>query len=69
MAWCERWQGGKGGRMVRQKFVRHLVLFKDGGHKMNPRFYLFVSDVNQGKKGVGWVQDFLPWLQGWKDSP
>ena len=26
---------------------------------MSPRFYLFVSDVNQGNKGVGWIQDFL----------
>ena len=39
------------------------------GDKMNPRFHLFVSDVNQGNEGVGWVQDFLAWLQGWKDSP
>ena len=54
-----RWQGGKGGRMVRQKGGRYLVLFKDGGHKMSPRFHLFVSDVNQGNEGLGWVQDFL----------
>ena len=65
----ERWQGRKGGRMVRQKGGRYLVLFKDGGHKMSPKFHLFVSDVNQGIEGVGWVQDFLAWLQGWKDSP
>ena len=59
-----RWQDG---RMVRQKGGRCLVLFKGGAHKMNPRFHLFVSDVNQGKEGVGWVQDFFVWLQGWKD--
>ena len=64
-----RWQGGKGGRMVRQKGRRYLVLFKDGGHEMSPRFHLFVSNVNQGNKGVGWVQDFLAWPQGWKYSP
>ena len=62
-------QGGKGGRMVRQKGRRYLVLFKGGGHKMSPKCHLFVSGVNQGNKVVGWVQDFLPWLQGWKDSP
>ena len=64
-----RWQGEKGGRMVRQKVERYLVLFKDGGHKMSPRFHLFVSDVNQGNKRVVWVQDFLAWPQGWKNCP
>ena len=46
-----RWQGGKGGRMVRlrQKGGRYLVLFKDDGHKMSPRFHLLVSDVNEGE--------------------
>ena len=48
-----RWQGGKGGRMVRQKVGSYLALFKDGGHKMSPRFHLFVSDVNQVNKGEG----------------
>ena len=64
-----RWQGGKGERMVRQKGGRYLVLFKGGGHKMSPRFNLFVSDVNLGNEGVGFVQDFLAWPQGWKESP
>ena len=64
-----RWQGGKSGRMVRQKGWRYLVLFKDGKHKMSPRFHFFVSNVNQGNKGVGWIQGFLAWLQRWKDSP
>ena len=63
-----RWQGGKGRRMVSQKGGRFLVLFKGGGHKMSPRFHLFVS-VNQGNEGMVWVQDFLAWPQGWKDSP
>ena len=54
---------------MRQKGGRYLVLFKSGGHKMSPKFHLFVSDVNQGNEGVGWVQDFLAWPQGWKDSP
>ena len=48
----EREEGGKdgwkGGRMVRQKGGRYLVLYK-----MSPRFHLFVSDVNQGIKRVG----------------
>ena len=55
-----RWQGWKGGRMVRQKSGRYLFFFKDGEHKMSPRFHLFVSDVNQENAGVGCVQDFLP---------
>ena len=38
---------------VRQKGGRYLVLLKDGGHKMSPRFHLFVSAVNQKNKGVG----------------
>ena len=48
-----RWQGGKGGRMVRQKGGRYLDLFKDWGHKMSPRVHLFISDVNQRNEGVG----------------
>ena len=48
---------------------RFLVLFKSGGRRVSPRFLLFLSDVNQGKGGAGWVQAFLPWPQGWKDSP
>ena len=43
------------------KFFVFLVLFKDGGHKVSPRFHLFVSDVNQGNKEAGWVQDFIAW--------
>ena len=55
--------------MVRQKGGRYLNLFKVSHlHKMSPRFHLFFSDVNQGNEGMGWVQDFLAWLQGWKDS-
>ena len=57
-----RWEGGKGGRM-RQKGRRYLVLLKGGGHKICLRFHLLVSDVNQGNKGVEWVQDFLAWPQ------
>ena len=64
-----RWQGGKDGRIVKQKGERYLVLFKGGGLNMSPRFNLFVSDVNQENKGVGWAQDFLVWPHGWKDSP
>ena len=39
-----RWQGGKGGRMVKWQGGRFLVLFKSGGHRLSPRFHLFVSD-------------------------
>ena len=46
-----RWQGGKGWRVVRWEDGRFLVLFKGGEQRMNPRFYLFVSDVNQGNEG------------------
>ena len=63
-----RWQGGKDGNMVRQKGGKYLVLFKGGGQKMSLRFHLFAS-VNQGNKGMEWVQDFLAWPRGWKDSP
>ena len=64
-----KWEGGKGGKVVRwerwengeAESGRYLVLFKGGGHKRGPRFHLFVSDVNQGNEGVGWVQDFLVW--------
>ena len=48
-----RWQGGKGGRVVRWEGGRFLVLFKGGEHRVSPRFYLFVSDVNQGNEGDG----------------
>ena len=61
-----RWQGGKGERVVRWECGRFLVLFKGAEHRMSPRFYLFVSDINQGNKGAvrcqsreqrGWVED------------
>ena len=42
-----RWQGGKGGRVVKWQGGRFLVFFKNGGHRVNPRFHLFVSDVDR----------------------
>ena len=36
-----------------------LILFKDGGRRVSPRFHLFVPSVNQRKEEAGWVQDFL----------
>ena len=49
-----RWQGGKGRRVVKWQGGRFLVLFKCGGHRMSPRFQLFVSDVDQQwNKGAG----------------
>ena len=52
-----RWQGGRGTRVVTWqggKGGRFLVLFKSGGHRVSPRFHLFVSDVDQRrKKGAG----------------
>ena len=32
---------------------RFLVLFKGGEHRVSSRFYLFISDVNQGDEGDG----------------
>ena len=46
-----------------------LVLFEGGGCRVSPRFLSPVSDVNQRKEQVGWTQDPLSRLQGWKDSP
>ena len=40
-------------------FFVFVVSFKEWGSSMSPRFYLFVSDVNQGNVQAGWVQDFL----------
>ena len=47
-----RWQGEKGGTVVRWESERFLVLFKGGEHRLSTRFYLFVSDVNQGNEGA-----------------
>ena len=48
------WQGGKGRRVVKWQGGRFLVLFKCGGHRVSPRFHLFVSDVDQQwNKGAG----------------
>ena len=33
---------------------RFLVLLKDGGRRVNPRFHLFVSDVDRSEE-AGWV--------------
>ena len=48
-----RSQVGKGGRVMRWEGGRFLVLFKGGEYRVSPRFYLFVSDVNQRNKGDG----------------
>ena len=61
----ERWEGNEVARLERWENGEAErwevpVLFKDGEHKMSPRFHLFVSDVNQENAGVGCVQDFLP---------
>ena len=45
-----RWQGKEGGRVVRWEGGRFLVFFKGEGCRMSSRFYLSVSDVNQGKE-------------------
>ena len=63
-----RWEGSEVGRWERweNEAERSEVpgFIKGGGHKICLRFHLLVSDVNQGNKGVGWVQDFLAWPQG-----
>ena len=53
----ERWKANEVARWERWRVVRweggrFLVLFSDGEHRVSPRFYLFVSDVNQGNEGV-----------------
>ena len=54
-----KWQGG-----------RFPALFKSRGHRVRPRFHLFISDVNQQwKKGAGWAQDHLAWPKEWEYSP
>ena len=63
------WQGGKGGRIVKWQGGKFLVLLKGGGCRVSPRFYLFISDVDQRNAGTGLVQDYLAWLQRWKDYP
>ena len=45
-----KWQGGEGGRVVSSEGGGFLVLYKGGGCWLSPRFHLFVSDVNQGKE-------------------
>ena len=61
-----RWERWKGNEVARWEGGRFLVLFKGGEHRVSPRFYLFVSDINQGNKGAvrcqsreqrGWVED------------
>ena len=54
-----RWQVEKGGRVVKWQGGRFLVVFKGGGHRVTPRFHLFVSDVDQKNDCVGWVKDDL----------
>ena len=40
--------------MVKWQSGRFLVLFKSGGHRVSPRFHLFVSDVDQQQnEGAG----------------
>ena len=36
------------------------------GGMQGPRFHLFISDVNQQKKGPGHVQDILAWRRDGK---
>ena len=31
-----------------------VVSFKGGGSRVNPKFHIFIFDVNQGKKEIGW---------------
>ena len=51
------WEGGKGETAVRWKGEKYQVLFKVAGRRVIPRFYIFVSGVNQ-------KSDFLVWSQG-----
>ena len=44
-----RWQRWKGNEVARWEVPG---LLKGGEHRVCPRFYLFVSHVNQGNKGA-----------------
>ena len=44
-----RWERRESGEYEGGRF---LVLFKGGEDRMSPRFYLFVSDINQDNKGA-----------------
>ena len=52
-----RWKRWESSEVVRWEVP---VSFKGGVRRVNLRFHLF---------GAGWVQDYLVWLQRWKDSP
>ena len=54
---------GKAG-VMRWEGWKFLALFKGGEYRLSPRFYLFVSDVNQGNKGDG----LKIFLRGCKDG-
>ena len=62
-----RWQGGKGGRVMRWQGGRvvkreggkYLVLFKGGGRRESPRFHLFVLMLINGAKGQDGFKIFL----------
>ena len=47
-------EGGEGARVVRWEGGRFLVLFKGGGYRVSPRFYLFcLMLVNGNNEQVG----------------
>ena len=46
--------------------ARSKVLSYIQGGMQGPRFHLFISDVNQQKKGPGHVQDILAWRRDGK---
>ena len=54
-----RWQGGKCREEVRSQSGRLMFLFNSGGHRVSPRFHLFVSDVNQKTKEQDMLKTFL----------
>ena len=48
--------------MARSKVPSYI----QGGGMQGPRLHLFISDVNQQKKGAGHVQDILAWRRDGK---
>ena len=61
-----RWERCKKGKVT---WVGGSWFIQGRGMQGESKTSCFFSDVNEGNKGAGWVEDLLAWPQGWKDSP